>query len=557
MKKQIQLILITLLFFNGLTFGQNIQLEGYIFEDNNRGFLNEVLVNVYEATTETFVTKSTTNTDGLFTAELPAGKDYILKASKDLFFPKQEMASTKGKKAGEKIYTKIKLERKPGYIFDVTLAEKGAPKATVNAITGARIEVFNNTNEKEVLVEDSLAGINFDVTFERGNHYTVLIRKDGYFNKRLEAYVDIEGCILCFEGVGTVTPGVSDVMSEGFQMGSVLANIELEPARLNRTMEIENIYYDLDKYYIRNDAAVELDKVVKLLKDNPAIIIELGSHTDSRGGTRHNMTLSSNRAKAAVKYILDQGNIHKGRISAKGYGETKLVNKCVDGVKCSEAEHQKNRRTELKIVGFEDFDPLENRSLADILLEEKLLREVLNSEQIQVSAGEVPDFDKLQTKTKDKKVTGTKQTTATKAKAIKSTAKETAKSGATTSVKATSKKQAIQKETKLGGNASAHFLNFKEDEVLIVQNGAVKLIDKTIDNQLNMDLINLLAGKKINVQQDNVITTYQFEKQEDIPMGILNVFLNRVAIVEQASVLRVFPLKENAAFPRALLEALK
>ena len=75
-------------------------------------------------------------------------------------------------------------------------------------------------------------------------------RKKGFFNKRLEAYVDVEGCILCFEGVGTVTPGVSDVMSEGFQMGSVLANIELEPARLNRTIEIENIYYDLDKYYI-------------------------------------------------------------------------------------------------------------------------------------------------------------------------------------------------------------------------------------------------------------------------------------------------------------------
>ena len=135
MKKQIQLILITCLFFNGLTFGQNIQLEGYIFEDNNRGFLNEVIVDIYDATTETFVTKSTTNTDGLFIAELPAGKEYILKATKDLFFPKEEIASTKGKNAGEKIYTKIKLERKPGYIFDVTLAEKGAPKATVNAIT--------------------------------------------------------------------------------------------------------------------------------------------------------------------------------------------------------------------------------------------------------------------------------------------------------------------------------------------------------------------------------------------------------------------------------------
>jgi len=621
MKKQIQTILIALLFFNGLIFGQNVQLEGYIFEDNNRGFLNEVMVDIYEATNETFITKSTTNTDGLFIAELPAGKDYILKVRKDLFFPKEEMVSTKGKNAGQKVYTKIKLERKPGYIFDVTLAEKGAPKATVNAITGARVEVYNNTTEKEVLVEDSLAGINFDVTFERGNHYTVLIRKEGFFNKRLEAYVDIEGCILCFEGVGTVTPGVSDVMSEGFQMGSVLANIELEPARLNRTMEIENIYYDLGKYNIRADAAIELEKVVKLLKDNPAIIIELGSHTDARGGNRTNMTLSSNRAKAAVEYIVKNGNVDQGRITAKGYGETKLVNKCVDGVKCSEAEHQKNRRTELKIVGFEDFDPLENRSLADILIEEKLLNEVLNFEQVQVGAGEVPDFDKLESKANQKKSAVTKKATANKstktatkakkttketaksgattsvkastnkstetgAKVIKTaketaksgattsvkantnkstktatkvekTAKETAKSGATTSVKTTSKKQAIEKSTPSMGNSTARFLDFKEEDVLIIKNGTIQLIAKTIDNQLNMELINLLAGKKINVQQDNIITTYQFDKQEDIPMGILNVFLSKVAMMEQANSWRLFPLKEGVELPNALLQALK
>ncbi len=561
MKKQIQFILIHLLCFNGLLFGQTVQLEGYIFEDNNRGFLNEVIIDIYDASNEDFITKSITNTDGLFTAELPAGKEYILKISKDLFFPKEELASTKGKSAGEKIYAKIKLERKPGYIFDVTLAEKGAPKATVNAITGARVEVFNNTLSKEVLVVDSLSGINFDVTFERGNHYTVLIRKEGFFNKRLEAYVDVEGCILCFEGVGTVTPGVSDVMSEGFQMGSVLANIELEPARLNRTMEIENIYYDLDKYYIRDDAAIELDKVVKLLNDNPAIIIELGSHTDARGGTRHNTLLSSNRAKAAVAYIIEKGGISKNRISAKGYGETILVNGCKDGVKCSEAEHQKNRRTELKIVGFEDFDPLENRSLADILMEEKLLREVLNSEQIQVKAGEVPDFDKLDLKAKQKKAGTTEKitekSTSVAATPKKSPIKETVKSGETTSREATSKKQPIEKGKQTVNNSANQFLEFGEDEVLIIQNGKAKLVPKMIGNQLNTSITDLLVAKKINVQQDNIIMNYQFETMDKMPMGVLNTFLNKLAMVEQAGSWRLFPLKEGAPIPKALVAALK
>ncbi len=587
MKKQIQFFLFSYLLFSGVAFGQNVQLEGYIFEDNNRGFLNEVLVDIYDASTEEFITKSFTNIDGLFTATLPIGKDYLLKTSKDLFFPKEEIVSTKGKTAGDKVYTKIKLERKPGYIFDVTLAEKGAPKATVNAITGAQIEVFNNTIMEEVLVVDSLAGINFDVTFERGNHYTVLIRKEGYFNKRLEAYVDVEGCILCFEGVGTVTPGVSDVMSEGFQMGSVLANIELEPARLNRTMEIENIYYDLDKYYIRDDAAIELDKVVKLLNDNPAIIIELGSHTDSRGGTRHNMQLSSNRAKAAVAYILENGGFRENRISAKGYGETTLVNDCTDGVKCSEAEHQKNRRTELKIIGFEEVDPLENRSLADMLIEEKLLREVFSAEQIQVKPGEVPDFDKLDSETKTHNSTISKSTTQAKGQAettvsksstktseqatlkTNSTTKIQEKEGAIISIQSAEKvinsSNTVTKENKVVENASKavetplrNFLKFDADKVMVVQNGTVELVTKMIGDQLNTRLIDLLTAQKISLVKGEEKMTYKFASLDQIPIDILRAFEQKVAMVnQQQDGWHLYSFKEEEVLPKGVLEALK
>ena len=495
MKKQILSILFNLLIFSGLLIGQNVVLEGYVFEDNNRGFLNEVEVTIHDVATDAVVGETISDMDGLFTAQLPAGKDFYLVVKKDLFFDKQAAISSKDKSAGEKIYSKVKLIRKPGYIFDVTLAESGAPTATVDAITGARIEVFNNTNMEETLVIDSLNGINFDVTFERGNHYTVLIRKEGYFNKRLEAYVDVEGCILCFEGVGTVTPGVSDVMSEGFQMGSVLANIELEPAQLNRTMEIENIYYDLDKYYIREDAAVELDKVVKLLKDNPTIIVELGSHTDSRGGTRYNMKLSSNRAKAAVDYIVDKGGISQSRISNKGYGETQLTNRCTDGVKCSEKEHQQNRRTELKIVGFEELDPLENRSLADMLIEEKLLREVENSEQIQVKPGEAPDFDKIE-KTANKstaipkkeeikeKVQNTNQpaisTSKTKVEETKTKIEEEGtKVNQPQIISAQTTETLVEKGETVDSNIPPGILNFSENQVMII-NKAVSYTHLTL-----------------------------------------------------------------------------
>ncbi|WEK18271.1 MAG: OmpA family protein [Candidatus Pedobacter colombiensis] len=126
-------------------------------------------------------------------------------------------------------------------------------------------------------------------------------------------------------------------------------DLYLEKIELEKAIKIENIYYDFDQSNIRPDAAIELDKLVKILKDNPTIWIELGSHTDSRGNDQYNQWLSQRRANAAVQYIIDRG-IDKNRITAKGYGEKILLNKCANGIKCSETDHQLNRRTEFKIT---------------------------------------------------------------------------------------------------------------------------------------------------------------------------------------------------------------
>lgn len=116
-----------------------------------------------------------------------------------------------------------------------------------------------------------------------------------------------------------------------------------------KSFEIRYIYYDFDKDKIRPDAALELNKLAVILKEYPEVKVELGSHTDSRGPDIYNLDLSQRRARSAVNYILSKG-INKERITAKGYGETQLVNRCVNGAKCSAQEHQLNRRTEIKIV---------------------------------------------------------------------------------------------------------------------------------------------------------------------------------------------------------------
>ena len=117
----------------------------------------------------------------------------------------------------------------------------------------------------------------------------------------------------------------------------------------NRPIVLDNIYYDLDKHDLRPEAIKELNKVVAMLRDNPTIRIELSSHTDSRESHKYNLMLSQLRAASAVKYIISQG-IDSKRVVDKGYGETMLLNRCKDGVPCSEQQHQLNRRTEFRIL---------------------------------------------------------------------------------------------------------------------------------------------------------------------------------------------------------------
>lgn len=117
-------------------------------------------------------------------------------------------------------------------------------------------------------------------------------------------------------------------------------------------ININTIYFDYDKSNIRPDAALELDKVINIMKKYPELIVESGSHTDSRGPDAYNEKLSSRRAISTVNYILSKG-IDASRISGKGYGETQLTNKCSNGIRCSEEDHQLNRRTEFVIVNPE------------------------------------------------------------------------------------------------------------------------------------------------------------------------------------------------------------
>ncbi len=340
---------------------QTVEVKGIITDENQSKSVKNVEVKILDKATKRVVATDVTNKNGAFEVEVKDGKEYILIADKENFFEEENRLSVDNLDD----LLKLKLERKPGYIFDVNITSADE-YAKVRAIEGARIEVYNNTTQTEELVLIDHPKPSFLFDFEEGNHYTLMIRKKGYLNKRIEAYVNIEGCILCFEGMGVVEPNVVDVMANENQIGAFLGNIEMEKVELNKTFKIDNLYYDYDKAFIRPDAKLVLENVLTVLKDNPGVLVEMGSHTDARGSNSYNMNLSDRRAKSAVEYLVSRG-LSRENLTWKGYGETQPVNRCTDGVTCSEAMHQDNRRTELKIIGIKDEDPLDKKTLKEIV----------------------------------------------------------------------------------------------------------------------------------------------------------------------------------------------
>ena len=121
-------------------------------------------------------------------------------------------------------------------------------------------------------------------------------------------------------------------------------------ADLTEVLDLNPIYFDLDKSFIRPDAELEIQKVIAVMKEYPTMKIDVRSHTDSRGNDFYNMKLSQRRNESTRLYIIEKGGISEDRITGKGYGESVLLNNCGNNAVCSEVDHQINRRSEFIIV---------------------------------------------------------------------------------------------------------------------------------------------------------------------------------------------------------------
>ena len=167
----------------------------------------------------------------------------------------------------------------------------------------------------------------------------IIVKRTLPENVSLLVTSEIEGYLNSSKSITTV----------GKPFGIVKDTLWVEKVEVKQKFVMENIFYDYDKWNILPESEIELNKLIKVMNDNPGWKVELGSHTDARGSDSYNEILSQKRSDSAVGYIVKNG-IAKNRIIAKGYGETQLVNHCKNGVECTDEVHRQNRRTEFKIL---------------------------------------------------------------------------------------------------------------------------------------------------------------------------------------------------------------
>jgi outer membrane protein OmpA-like peptidoglycan-associated protein len=229
-------------------------------------------------------------------------------------------------------------------------------KTTMQPLAGATVFLYNPSTGFVRVLKSGEGGV-YTAPVEETSEYLVKAMKTNY--------------------IADCTPFTIASLQPG---NTILAprDLLLDKLVINKTFILDNIYYDFDKYNIREDAKPELDKLVRIMKEN-AISIELGSHTDSRGSFAYNDRLSQKRAESAVNYIV-ANNIDKSRITAKGYGEYQLVNKCSDGIACTKAEHQANRRTEFKSTSIAIDDSMAEYKLEEYVEGDQIFADSLGAE---------------------------------------------------------------------------------------------------------------------------------------------------------------------------------
>lgn len=324
----------------------NLTLKGLVTDKRSGAILPGAKVNLVGADGKVLGT-TTADDQGVYEFGLEPELDYVVTAEKGKYFGNQGDLTTKNLPEGtEELNKDLDLEKDPGLSLYAIVKDSKTDKV----IEGVTMTITDNMTGEAVTEVTPATGDYLrplvDKKLDDRGSYNFTISKEGYLPKTVtyNTLFDREGQ---YDLAIVMDPAVED---------------------LRDLIDINPINFDLGKWNIRPDAKTELDKIVEVMNKYPKMRVELGSHTDCRASKSFNMRLSDKRAKSSAAYIKSKIT-EPDRIYGKGYGESRLLNgcECEGSVKsdCSEEEHEKNRRTEFKVISVGNPDVDVNNNSTD------------------------------------------------------------------------------------------------------------------------------------------------------------------------------------------------
>ena len=326
--------------------------------------------------------RTTTECDGEFEFNVVRNTDYCFVGSAEGYSTNSDVcATTRGVGPGGKVFVKIPLQKSHEYAMSVTVlgkTPKSAKSPTDKSVDDKSPKSpddksidGNKTPEErglkplafaKVLISSQCEGWTKAFTADENGKICEVVRCDcdyiivanakGYLPGSTTLVKDDGECVI--DRKCGVNPKEAEVILDRLpgspeidpETGLPIAGTEGDTSG----EMLLDIYYDFDKWFIRQESERELNRVLGFMQENPDAIVEIGSHTDARAPYDYNIRLSQRRAQSVVDWLVAHG-INRNKLKAKGYGETKPVNGCSDGVQCTEYEHQRNRRTTFRVIG--------------------------------------------------------------------------------------------------------------------------------------------------------------------------------------------------------------
>lgn len=325
---------------------KEIQLEGIVVDCKTRAPIEGAIVHILAGGQEGVEAGNEASAfNGEFNVDVALGQDYFIKAEKDGY-------TVCGPCDGTRLVRKEELDTAKVIRVELPIClGPGEPECqlyvegivynrnTKTPLKNSTVKMFNKcTGEMSTFNTDDQGYYKFAVDDECDY---VLMGKKENFNDGAAIFTS-KGLTCKDPNIQTEIPLDFDATIEDLISSNGIIYEGM-------VIELEHIYFDLDKYYIRADAIQDLEDVLELMRKYPEMRGEIGAHTDSRAPFKYNETLSDNRAKSAVTWLVNRG-VAANRLTWKGYGEYRLKNHCSDDVECSEFDHQRNRRVEFTVT---------------------------------------------------------------------------------------------------------------------------------------------------------------------------------------------------------------